>query len=52
MDMILGGLLFALLVIGQFAAVIAVHAEGACREPTVAPASTDHRTRLIWEGGF
>ena len=52
MDMVVGGLAFAAIILGQFAAVIAVHGERKSRESeAVAPLHVDHRTRLIWESG-
>ena len=52
MDMLLGGLAFAAIIFGQFAAVVAVHRERKSREPeTVAPPHLDHRARLIWDSG-
>lgn len=52
MDMILGGIGFAALIIGQFSAVIAVHGEREIRDAAKEPPHTDHRARLIWEGGY
>ena len=49
---ILGGLAFTVLIIAQFAAVIAVRAERESREMTIAPPRMDHRARLIWESGY
>jgi hypothetical protein len=52
MDMLLGGLAFAAIIFGQFAAVIAVHGERKSREfEAFSPPHVDHRTRLIWECG-
>ena len=52
MDMLLGGLAFAAIIFGQFAAVIAVHGERKSRESEAfAPPHVDYRTRLIWECG-
>ena len=52
MDMVLGGLAFAAIIFGQFAAVVAVHREGKRREAEAsAPPHLDHRARLIWESG-
>ena len=52
MDMLLGGLAFGAIILGQFAAVIAVHGERKRRESeALAPPHLDHRTRLIWECG-
>ena len=52
MDMLLGGLAFAAIILGQFAAVIAVHGERKSRESeALAPPYVDYRTRLIWECG-
>ena len=52
MDMLLGGVAFAALILGQFAAVIAVHG---VRKGRALDASDglqfDHRTRLIWNSG-
>lgn len=49
MDM--SGLAFAALIVGQFAAVIAVHGKRESREAPIVPPFPDHRARLIWEGG-
>jgi hypothetical protein len=44
MDMLLGGLAFAAIILGQFAAVIAVHRERKNSESaTFAPPPRDHR---------
>ena len=51
MDMILGGLAFAALVIGQFAAVIAVHGENSRTAECLEIARPDYRAVLIIEGG-
>ena len=52
MDMLLGGLAFAAIIFGQFAAVVAVHGERKSRESKAsAPQNLDHRTRLIWDSG-
>jgi len=51
MDMILGGLAFAALIIGQFAAVVVVRSERESRELTIVPPRPDDHARLIWEGG-
>ena len=52
MDMLLVGLAFAAIILGQFAAVIAVHGERKRRESeALAPPHLDHRARLIWESG-
>ena len=52
MDMLLGGLAFAAIILGQFAAVIAVHGERKRRaSEAVAPPHLDHRARLIWNSG-
>ena len=52
MDMLLGGLAFAAIIFGQFAAVVVVHGEGKRREAEAsAPSHLDHRARLIWESG-
>lgn len=60
MDAILGGFAFAALIVGQFAAVVAVHgqkereavsSEGDYRGTAIAPQRTDYRARMIWEGG-
>ena len=51
MDMLLGGLAFAAIIVGQFAAVVAVHGQRASREAeTPALPHLDHRARLIWHG--
>ena len=52
MDMLLGGLAFAAIIFGQFAAVVAVHGEMKSREfEAFSPPHADHHTRLIWECG-
>ena len=52
MDMLLGGLAFAAIILGQFTAVIAVHGERKRRESEASsPPHLDHRARLIWESG-
>ena len=52
MDMLLGGLAFAAIIFGQFAAVIAVHGERKSRESdALSPMHLDDRTKLIWQSG-
>ena len=52
MDMLLGGLAFAAIILGQFAAVIAVHGERKSRESdALSPTRLDDRTKLIWQSG-
>ena len=52
MDMLLGGLAFAVIIFGQFAAVIAVHGERKSRESdALSPMHLDDRTKLIWQSG-
>jgi len=52
MDMLLGGVAFAALILGQFAAVIAVHGERKSRESdALSPTRLDDRTKLIWQCG-
>ena len=52
MDMLLGGVAFTALILGQFVAVIAVQGERKRRESeALAPPHLDHRARLIWESG-
>ena len=52
MDMLLGGTAFAAIILGQFAAVIAVHAERKSREAEAsAPPNLDDRAKLIWNSG-
>ncbi len=52
MDMLLGGLAFAAIILGQFAAVISVHGERRSHESEAfAPPRLDHRTKLIWDSG-
>ena len=52
MDMLLGGLAFAAIILGQFAAVIAVHAERESRESdALTPTRLDDRAKLIWQCG-
>ena len=49
MDMLLGGLAFAAIILGQFAAVIAVHGERKSRElDALSPTHLDDRAKLIW----
>ena len=48
MDMLLGGLAFAAIIFGQFAAVVAVHGERKRLESEASsPHNLDHRTWLI-----
>jgi hypothetical protein len=52
MDMLLGGVAFAAIILGQLAAVIAVHGERKRHESEAfALPHVNHRTRLIWECG-
>ena len=52
MDMLLGGIAFAAFILGQFAAVVAVHGERKSRESDAsASPHLDHRTKLIWHSG-
>jgi hypothetical protein len=52
MDMLLGGLAFAAVILGQFAAVIAVHGERKRRESdALSQTHLDDRTKLIWQTG-
>jgi hypothetical protein len=56
MDILLGGLAFAAMILAQFAAVVAVHHERKSREPEAepeasAPTRVDHRARHIWDSG-
>ena len=52
MDMLLGGLAFAAIIFGQFAAVVVVHGEEKRRKSKApAPLHLDHRARLIWDYG-
>ena len=52
MDMLLGGLAFAAIIFGQFAAVVAVHGEGKRREAEAsAPPHLDHRAMIVWHSG-
>ena len=52
MDMALGGLAFAAIIFGQFAAVVAVHGERKSRESEAsAPPQLDPRARQIWDSG-
>jgi len=51
-DMLLGGLAFAAIILGQFAAVLAVHGERKSRESdALSPTRFDDRTKLIWQSG-
>ena len=50
MDILLGGLAFAAMILAQFAAVVAVHHERKSRESEAsAPRRVDHRARHIWD---
>jgi hypothetical protein len=52
MDMLLGGLAFAAIIFGQFAAVVAVYGERKRRESEAsAPPHLDYRAKLIWDSG-
>ena len=52
MDMLLGGLAFAAIILGQFAAVVAVHGERTIRESdALSPTHLDNREKLIWQSG-
>ena len=52
MDMLLGGLAFAAIILGQFAAVIAVHSERKRRRSDASnPMHFDDRAKLIWQAG-
>jgi hypothetical protein len=51
MDMILDGLAFAALVIGQVAAVVAVRARRETPPPMPRASPPDYRSKLILEGG-
>ena len=52
MDMLLGGLAFAAIILGQFAAVVAVHGERKRRESdALSPMRLDDRAKLIWQSG-
>ena len=52
MDMLLGGLAFAAIILGQFAAVIAVHGERKSRESEASlPTHREHRAWLVWDYG-
>jgi hypothetical protein len=52
MDTLLGGLAFAAIILGQFAAVVAVHRERKSRElDALGPTRLDDRTKLIWQAG-
>jgi hypothetical protein len=52
MDMLLGGVAFAAIILGQLAAVIAVHGERKRRESDALSATRlDDRTKLIWQAG-
>ena len=52
MDMLLGGLAFAAIILGQVAAVVAVHGERKSRESdALSPRRVDDRTKLIWQAG-
>lgn len=52
MDMLLGGIAFAAVIFGQFAAVVAVHGERKSRESEASAAShLDPRAGLIWDSG-
>jgi hypothetical protein len=50
MDMLFGGLAFAAIILGQFAAVVAVHGERKSRESEILDgARPDHGASLIWD---
>ena len=50
MDMLLGGLAFAAIILGQFAAVVAVHGQRKSRESdALSPTRLD--AKLIWQAG-
>lgn len=52
MDVLLGGLAFAAIILGQFAAVVAVHSERTNRESdALSSTHLDRREKLIWEAG-
>jgi hypothetical protein len=52
MEMLLGGLAFAVMIFGQFSAVVAVHGERKRRELEASSAPRlDHRARSIWDSG-
>ena len=52
MDMLLGGLAFAAIILGQFAAVVAVHGQRKSRDSEgLSPTHLDDRTKLIWQAG-
>ena len=51
MDTLLGGLAFAMIIFGQFAAIVAVYGENESRESeTWALPHLDHCVRLVWHG--
>jgi hypothetical protein len=50
MDMLIGGLAFAAIMLGQFAAVVPVHGERNRRESEIRDgARPDHRASQIWD---
>lgn len=51
MDMLLGGLAFAAMMLGQFAAVVAVHSERSRQPEAFGATRPDHRTMLILASG-
>lgn len=52
MDMLLGGLAFAAIILGQFAAVVAVHGERTShKSDAVSPTHLNDREKLIWQSG-
>ena len=52
MDMLLGGVAFAALILGQFAAVTAMHGERKSRKSdALSPTRLDDRAKLIWQSG-
>ena len=52
MDMLLGGLAFAAIILGQFAAFTAMHGERKSRKSdALSPTHLDDRTKLIWQTG-
>jgi hypothetical protein len=52
MDLLLGGIAFAAIIFGQFAAVVAVHGERKSRQSEAsAPPHLDHRAMIVWHSG-
>ena len=52
MEMLLGGLAFAAIILGQLAAVVVVHGERQTRQPdALSRRRLEDRKKLIWQAG-